>query len=176
MPLSLFPKSLQDKSNLAIEACIVKAFEVDLKPLMLYIIDRVPEKLLYILAKQFHVLGDEGWNLTQNDKERRELVKSAIQLHKYKGTVKALKKVFETLQVSGEIAEWQSYKGRPHSFRVLVNLFNRNLDTATELRLLNLINEYKNERSYLEYLDIYINTRCSRKNVCSLIVEETIII
>lgn len=64
---------------------------VDLSVLMMYIIDTAPESALVYLAEQFNVLGWKGWNLTQTESDRRDLIKRAIELNRYKGTVWAIK-------------------------------------------------------------------------------------
>ena len=42
-------------------------------------------------------------------------------------------------------------------FKVLLNVFDKELSLETELKLITLINEFKNERSKLESIDIYLN-------------------
>ena len=154
---SLFPKILQDKSNLALEKIINSVFKFDLKPLIYLFIDDCEERFLKILAESFHVMGDEGWNHCQSLKEKRELIKESLLIHKYKGTKAALKRVLKVVNVSGEINEWFEYGARPMYFKVLLNVFDKELSLETELKLITLINEFKNERSRLESIDIYLN-------------------
>jgi phage tail P2-like protein len=124
------------------------------------------ESLLDLLAWQFHV---EGYELAQTIEEKRELVKNAIELHRYKGTKYAVEKVLETLSLSGEIKEWFEYDGQPYRFKVLADISNK-----TEIsinKLISLINDYKNERSWLEELsieatvgnDLHISAGCVRE-------------
>lgn len=54
--------------------------------LTLYDIDNSPEAALYELAATFGVLGHKGWLLATSTDSRRELIKSAIALHKSAGT------------------------------------------------------------------------------------------
>ncbi|MDI5349547.1 phage tail protein, partial [Salmonella enterica subsp. enterica serovar Kentucky] len=42
---------------------------------------------------------------------KRELIKQAIELHKYKGTPWAVRRVLEILSLPGTISEWFEYGG-----------------------------------------------------------------
>ncbi|WP_297888916.1 phage tail protein I [Sulfurihydrogenibium sp.] len=112
-------------------------------------IDELPEELLDLLAWQFHI---EGYELANSLEEKRNLLKNAIQLHRYKGTKYALLKVLETLNLQGNIQEWYEYNGEPYRFKVDVGISNKELTPELIDKLINLINEYKNERSLLEEL------------------------
>ena len=82
---SLLPANLQDKTNLALEDCINKAFEIDLKPFVTSIVDKLPDSILYEKAKQFHLL-DEGYNLCKTREEKIRFVKNGIKMHQIKAT------------------------------------------------------------------------------------------
>lgn len=53
---------------------------------LVYLIDTVPSEALPYLGQQFDVMGLKGWDFCNNDQQRRELIKNAIEIHKYKGT------------------------------------------------------------------------------------------
>jgi P2-related tail formation protein len=76
-----------------------KAWVDDLKleALLVYIIDQVDEKALYSLAEQFDVLGYKGWKLASTVDDRRSLIKRAIELHRFKGTVWAVKEAMKSI-------------------------------------------------------------------------------
>lgn len=59
----------------------------------------VDASALPALAEQFHVQGLEGWLFTTDEREKRELIKQAIELHKYKGTIWAVRRVLEILSL-----------------------------------------------------------------------------
>jgi phage tail P2-like protein len=105
------------------------------------------EQLLDLLGWQFHI---EGWELAKTIEEKRNLVKNAIKLHRYKGTPYAIKKVLEALNLEGQVREWFEYKGQPYRFKVEVNSPLRQITPELRDKLLKLIEEYKNERSWLE--------------------------
>ena len=107
------------------------------------------ESLLDLLAWQFHV---EGYELAQTIEEKRNLVKNAIELHKNKGTKYAVEGVLRFLNLPGEIQEWFEYDGEPYRFKVEVSSPSRQITPELRDRLIQLINEYKNERSWLDEL------------------------
>ena len=108
------------------------------------------EKLLDLLAWQFHI---EGYEQAQTIQDKRNLIKNTIELHRYKGTPYAIKKVFESLGLDASLQEWFDYDGNPYKFKVLVK--NIIQDENTYIRLTKLINEYKNVRSWLDALGFH---------------------
>ena len=137
----------------ACDAELEKVYENAEIPAILSRIDQLPEPVLDLLAWQFHI---EGWELASSIDEKRALIKSAIELHRYKGTKWAIKKVLEALNLSGDIKEWFEYGGEPHHFKLTISvnrtLQNSNVVLTRELeeKLLELVSEYKNVRSWLE--------------------------
>jgi phage tail P2-like protein len=107
------------------------------------------EELLDLLGWQFHI---EGWELAKTVEEKRKLIKSAIELHRYKGTPYAIKKVLEALGLQGEVKEWFEYGGESYYFKVFVSSI-----PSEELwqKLIALIHQYKNERSWLDAVGIH---------------------
>ncbi|MCS3806685.1 phage tail P2-like protein [Chromobacterium alkanivorans] len=90
----------------------------DLSPLLVYLVDQVDTELLPVLAEQFHVMGDEGWLLASDERQQRALIKRAIELHRYKGTLWAVQEVFRVLGINAELLEWwqQQPEGIPYTF------------------------------------------------------------
>ena len=150
----LNPILLKDHKYRAVEKLLKELFEELLEKtngVVLYpLIDQIEnEEVLDLLAHQFHI---EGWELAQTVEDKRRLIKSAIELHRYKGTPYAIKKVLEALGLSGDIKEWFQYNGEPYKFKVYVSSI-----PSEELwqKLIHLINEYKNERSWLDAIGIH---------------------
>lgn len=71
--------------------------DLDLTPLLVYLVDLVDTSALPYLAEQFAVMGDGGWNLAESDDARRALIKGAIELHRYKGTPWSIREVIRRL-------------------------------------------------------------------------------
>ena len=151
----LTPKLHEDKKLSAVEKLFIEIFNdlAQKAPLaQVYTrIDYLPEEALDLLAWQFHI---EGYDLAQSVEEKRNLIKSAIELHRYKGTKYAIKKVLEALNLEGRIWEWFEYNGQPYTFKVDIYAKNKFIPPETETKLLDLIHQYKNERSHLEKVAI----------------------
>ena len=147
LPLSI---AKDEKIQAMADACDAELEKIDANaeiPAILSRIDELPEPVLDLLGWQFHV---EGWELAQSIEEKRTLVKQAIELHKHKGTKWAIKKVLEILNLSGKIQEWFEYGGEPYKFKVDLGVQDREITPELRDKLIQLINKYKNERSWLE--------------------------
>ncbi|WP_043617823.1 phage tail protein I [Chromobacterium violaceum] len=132
---------------------------IDLAPFLVYLVDQVEADFLPLLAEQLHVAGDEGWQLAAGEAQRRDLIKQAIELHRYKGTRWALQRVLATLGLDGRISEWFEYQGRPFHFKVDLDLSGRGLGEATYRALRQMLDQYRNARSRLESLDLRVELR-----------------
>lgn len=126
-------------------------------------IDTLPEEIVDRLAFQFHL---ESYKLAVTLDEKREMVKKAIELHRYKGTPWAVK---ESLKAAGYkdavLIEYgqilrngeykrngtiQRYAFDPYQFRVLLDLGNyKGIDESLTQDIIRCINDYKNARSHL---------------------------
>jgi len=108
-------------------------------------IDSIPEEKLPLLA------GNLGFEFVEIlPASYRKQLANAIDLHKFKGTKYALQKALEAVGVSGEIKEWFEYGGEPYRFKVDLGIKNKEITPELHQKLLELINKYKNERSWLE--------------------------
>ena len=160
----LLQPSLQGDSrmeNLARLIARLSALPVSVPIVNLF--DRVDASALASLAEQFHVMGDEGWNLAGTETARRALLKRAIELHRHKGTPWAVRTALETaLRTEATIKEWFNYGGKPYFFRVRLDVFrvrldvsNLGLDESGMTEAVRLIFDYKNVRSWLECLETF---------------------
>jgi len=122
--------------------------------------DLVDPSALASLGEQFHVLGLEGWNAAATDVARRDLLKRAIELHRHKGTAWAVRHALETaFSLPVEIVEWFDYGGEPYFFRVRVDVSGAAFGPQNGQHALELILEWKNVRSWLEYLETFSTHR-----------------
>lgn len=71
--------------------------QIDLTPLLVYLIDLTEARALPHLAEQFALTGDNGWQLAESEEAKRKLIKSAIELHRLKGTPWAVREVIRNL-------------------------------------------------------------------------------
>jgi phage tail P2-like protein len=61
--------------------------------------DTCPSALLPWLGETFALLGANGWELAESDEARRNLIKGAVDLHRHKGTVAAIRAVIRQLRL-----------------------------------------------------------------------------
>ncbi|WP_457641875.1 phage tail protein I [Persephonella sp.] len=147
------PNLLQDENIKALVEAIEPEFEKveqEIINVLIYPrIDELNEEVLDILAYQFHI---EGYDLATDITEKRNLVKKAIELHRYKGTKYAVEKACKALNIKPIIKEWFEYGGQPYYFKVDLSLNNKQITPELRNKLINFINEYRNERSWLDEL------------------------
>ena len=82
------------ESRLGVFADIIaEQFEdIDLSKICIYLYDVVDSSALPWLAKQLDVDGFKGYDQCLTEKDRRELLKNAINLHQHIGTISAIEK------------------------------------------------------------------------------------
>lgn len=139
----------------------------------IYMIGSVRAAALYFLAQQFDVLGYRGWFLADTEEKRRDLIRRAIELHRFKGTPWAVKEAIKSLgfqevtiiervglndgyyngvfNYDGSHTYGDSGIGEWATFKVIISLEGITTPLTSELitALIALINEYKNVRSHL---------------------------
>ncbi|WP_333656293.1 phage tail protein I, partial [Dissulfurispira sp.] len=172
----LLPPNLQGDKNIeGLCAAADKVFSVEneLDKLLVYLIDDVPASILPYLAWQFHV---EGYDLTKTDTEKRSLIKKSLELHRYKGTPWAVENAISTLGFPSEVIEWFRYGGNSYRFKVSVDISkNRGIDEQLISQIEKLIHQYKNVRSWLETIILYVPTKGSApKYSCAAMTGESI--
>ena len=102
------------------------------------------------MAKQFHVLGLEGWDYASTESEKRSLLKQAAELHRYKGTPWAVRQGIKRISQDLDIEEWFEYGGKPYYFRIKCSNHNLQLTLSQALKLYYTIEALKSLRSRLE--------------------------
>ena len=110
-------------------------------------IDKLSEMEIDYLLWEYHV-DYVGENASLESK--RELVKIAVIAHFNKGTLGSVKAICKILFGNAEIKEWFEYGGRPGYFKI--STLGELKDEKDYLKVLDVVNEYKNERSWLEAL------------------------
>lgn len=121
---------------------------VDISKVLVYMVDEVDARALPVLADQFDVLGYKGMRLTQTVDDQRKLIKKAIELHRYKGTVYGVKEAMKAVGFADAVIV-EHVSGHWANFSV--NLLNAGYGITAETiaNLIKMINEYKNTRSNL---------------------------
>jgi phage tail P2-like protein len=140
----------------AFDLIVKKRFsELELDKLLVYLIDTVDASALPHLAKQFDVLGYKGYRLATTETEQREIIKRAIELHRYKGTLWAVKEALKSIGFGSAVVE-EHVEGHWAKFRVTIELGGRTLNIREIDDLVKMVTEYKNERSWLADLSYTI--------------------
>ncbi|MBT2375762.1 phage tail protein [Pseudomonas fluorescens] len=97
--------------------------ELDLKVMLVYLVDLVKPSLLPLLAEQFFVLDEVAWQLAESADARRNLIKNAVELHRYKGTPWAVREDIRLLGF-GEVSIQGGLGGASYEGSTTFNGFN----------------------------------------------------
>jgi P2-related tail formation protein len=165
--------SVKNREHIAAydELARIRLETIAVEKMLVYLIDIVEESALVHLAEQFDVMGYKGWLLCTTVQQKRDLIKSAIEFHRYKGTPWAVKESIRRFGYQGvDIQEHiggdpfpyngtvlydgsHNYGGNFHwaYFRVLISVNNiiTNITAGQWQTIIKLIEEYKNVRSWL---------------------------
>lgn len=110
----------------------------------------LPGEVLDLLAWQFHV---EAYDTAVGLQARRELIFQSILLHRRRGTPWAVTQALATaLRVPSSISEWFEYDSEPYFFRIHLDVTGQPVDEKWLQSAFQIIQEYKNVRSWLELL------------------------
>lgn len=118
--------------------------------------DITDERLIDHLAYQFHV---DFYDQYLDIDKKKELVKNAIFHHRKKGTVIAVEETLYTIFGRSKLEEWFEYGGDPYHFRINIEATEEGVSESSLEKLDRLINAYKNTRSWLEHISIFLTSR-----------------
>jgi phage tail P2-like protein len=86
--------------------------DLDLNVMLVYLIDLVKPSLLPALADQFSLLDEAAWELAESEEAKRNLIKNAAELHRFKGTPWAIREVIRLLGF-GEVTLMEGLNAQP---------------------------------------------------------------
>ncbi|HJU45744.1 MAG TPA: phage tail protein [Chitinophagaceae bacterium] len=133
----------------AFDLLVKKRFsELELDKLLVYLIDTVDSDAIPYLAEQFDVLGYKGFKLATTEADQREIIKRSIELHRYKGTLWAVREALTSIGF-GDAVIVEHVDDHWAKFRVTIELGGRALSITEIDELVKMISEYKNTRSHL---------------------------
>lgn len=137
-----------------------KLSDVELDRLLIYIIDTVDASSLPFLAEQFDVLGYKGMRLATTEAQQREVIKRAIELKRYSGTLWAVEEALKSIGYPDAIITENVGTHPVHGwaeFRISID-GGANLISADKLdELVKMINVYKGTRNHLKDLTYTID-------------------
>lgn len=108
---SILPKSMQDETNLALEKCINKAFDISLAPFMVSLPDLISKNVLFMRAEQLSLTDGDGWQNCKTEQEKRTLLKKSLMIHKFKATKKCIYDFLNKSNLEVNISDWYEYNG-----------------------------------------------------------------
>ncbi len=134
------------------------------------------EPLLDILAWQLHV---DSYEIARTYAEKLEMVKTAIAVHRKKGTPWAVETAVTAAlgNVETTVTEWFDYEGgQPYHFKVLVTLFEQGIVADDINRARQIVLETKNTRSHLDHLGITValGSNCETRFGATLGIGNTV--
>jgi len=166
-------KDERAKAFAELEKKVFEQISAKLPYLFIYKLENLSDEELEELAWQFDI-SQTQWELATDRKQKEELIKNNILLKGKRGTPWAIKRVLELLGLQGQIKEWFEYNGQPYKFKVELGVENREITTNLRDELLKLINEYKNERSYLEEIILSYLTKANAYISSGTMAEATV--
>ena len=116
---SILPPSVNiDRRMVLLEQLFAERLTgLDLSVLLVNLVDKVEASALAWLGKQFSLFGD-GWELAKDETAHRELIKTAIEIHRYKGTPWAIRQALAVLGFSDAVLiEHSGYRSHDGGFR-----------------------------------------------------------
>ena len=140
--------------------------------LVLPMIDHLPEAALDELAWQYHV---DAYDATAAPAEKRRMIKSSFTVHKYKGSVYAVKQLVDSVfGAQANIIEWFDYDGQPYHFKVEVYCIDRGAGEADIRRAEQLVEAGKNLRSILDEIRLVLIGVAQTGSAAAAIQSETV--
>lgn len=113
--------------------------------------DSCPADLLPWLA---WALSVDVWDTEWSEAKKRQVIKAAIAVHRHKGTPGAVEEAFNALDINGTVEEWFTYGGTPYRFKLVIDIADEGLDSATIEIIKEITQKTKNVRSHLDNLVI----------------------
>ena len=117
---------------------------------------KIDEEFLNLMVDEY-----EAWNFQDFEEDLRNLILFAQKNYPKLGTVEAVKKVFETLEIEAEIKEWFETGKEPFTFDLDLSLTNKKITPELVDKLKKLIEFTKNIRSRLDELILAYKTSAS---------------
>ena len=135
--------------------------DIEIENLLVYVIDTVSASALPTLARQFDIEGFRGYFLATTDEQRRAIIKQAIELKRYMGTVWSIRQAMiavgfqdatlvEGIDTGDPATDWARF-----SIETIIG-DTVSIDGIAQSNLAKLIREYKPVRSYLEGISYVI--------------------
>lgn len=102
----------------------------------------------------------DDWETNWTDRQKRDTIKASNSVHRYKGTIGAVRESLRALGYQVEVQEWfnQTPEGAPYTFRLRVTADQEGVPDGDWDKLVAIVNNAKNLRSHLDAIDLVIAT------------------
>lgn len=94
----------------------------------------------------------DEWSANWSDLQKREAIKRSVSVHRYKGTIGAVREAVAALGLDCVVQEWfaQDPEGAPYTFRLILNTDQAPATEQQLEKLVAVVNSSKNLRSHLD--------------------------
>lgn len=159
--MELLPESIRNDSDIiaaanALDLGFLSIVEDVDKIIIIPNVEKLEEELLDHLAFYLHV---DFYDLTFDVETKRELVKESVYLHQIKGTPTSVERAIYTVFGKAKLREWFDYGGDPYYFSVDIYATKKGVSQENLIKLERLIETYKNKRSWLETINIFLTSK-----------------
>lgn len=134
--------------EVALEEALSRFSDIPVDIRTLWNADTIPIALLPWLAWAYSV---DEWDTAWSEQQKRQTVKTALEVQRIKGTIGAVKTALGALGIDIRVQEWfnQTPAGDPYTFQVHVETTQIPVTKETLFKALQVIDVAKNLRSHL---------------------------
>ena len=159
----IMPSSLTEDENTlnvsrSLNSNLQEVSEASNESLLLPRISELPERVVDMMAWQYHV---DFYELAQNLEMKRDLVRNSIKWHMKKGTKYAILRALEMLGIKAEYHNWYETGGEPYTFTIDAVVQSEYYEHADQEEIIEniyrAINDSKAARSLFGALNTKIN-------------------
>lgn len=121
-----------------------------------------PADVLPWLAWAFSV---DEWSPLWSEQQKRQTIKNSIVIHRYKGTIGAVREAVAALGVDSAVQEWfnQIPEANPYTFRLYLKADQVGVPQDFFDTLLGVVLRTKNLRSHLDTIQLEVRTQAGPK-------------
>lgn len=145
-------------AEIALEETTARLSAVPVPPRDMWDPDTCPENLLPWLAWAFNL---DGWGADWTTAQKRESIKQAVTVHRYKGTIGAVREALAALGFNASVREWFNVtpNDAPYTFDLLLGVDQVGIGELEQNKILNVVLGTKNLRSHLDEVLLEVNTK-----------------
>lgn len=110
-----------DPKFLALADLSQRLGELEVEQVMTSLVDLLGDEFIPLLAEKWSVTGSDGLLMADSEGAKRELIKRAVELHRFKGTPWAIRAVLRALGM-GEVEIDEGLKARAYEHTAVQNI------------------------------------------------------